>query len=125
MERLEEYCRLFQLCLCQINKHILFLFLSEEQLEEDKLHSNGGKVLSSELKNTHFGCSPSTILPLLLFVSHSTESLVSVEVGLCYDSCSFALFCLAHSSIFLTLLLHPFMLNLLHISIFVHRCYLM
>lgn len=39
-------------------KTFFFLFLSEEQLEEDKLHSNGGKVLSSELKNAHSGCSP-------------------------------------------------------------------
>lgn len=116
--------RLFQLYLCKINIHILFSFLSEEQLEEDKLHSNGGKVLSSELKNTHFGSSPSIILPLLLSLSHPTESLVVVEVSLCHDSCSFAfkLFCLVHSSIFLTFLLHPFMLNLLHIIIFEHHC---
>lgn len=48
----------------QINKYSFFFFLSEEQLEEDKLHSNGGKVLSSELRNTHFGCSPSNIVSL-------------------------------------------------------------
>lgn len=109
----------------QINKYsFFFFFLSEEQLEEDKLHSNGGKVLSSELRNTHFGCSPSNIVSESLFVSHSAESLVSVEVSLCYDSCSFALFCFGFFFFyfFLTLSLHPFMFNLFHISIFKHHC---
>lgn len=65
-------------------------FFSEEQLEEDKFHSNGGKVLSSELRKHslfrfYFRCLRFCLVP--------TESWVSVEVGLCYDSCSFALFC--------------------------------
>lgn len=47
-------------CLCLRSINALFsLCLPEEQLEEDKLHTNGGKVLSSELKNNHSGCSPS------------------------------------------------------------------
>lgn len=76
MERQIDHFRLFQQCLCQINKNILLLFLSEEQLEEDKLHSNGGKVLSSELKNTNSGCCLcSSFLPLLFFLSHSNKSL--------------------------------------------------
>lgn len=46
-------------CLCLRSINALFcLCLPEEQLEEDKLHSNGGKVLSSELENNHSGCSP-------------------------------------------------------------------
>lgn len=52
-------------CARSINTFVVhFLFLFEEQLEEDKLHSNGGKVLSPELKNTHVGCSPSNIVSL-------------------------------------------------------------
>lgn len=43
------------------------------------MHSNGGKVLSSEFRDTHFGCSPSVILlPLSLSVSHPAESFVSL-----------------------------------------------
>lgn len=74
-------------CLCLRSINALFsLCLPEEQLEEDKLHSNGGKVLSSELKNNHSGCSPFQRCVCSLSVIPSSR----FGSSLCSDSSRFA-----------------------------------
>lgn len=86
------------------NFFFFFFFLFQEQLEEDKLHSNGGKVLSSELKNAHSGRSLSVI----------SAAFASFQVG----KKKFLMFWLMQFcapitliSISLILLLHPPLLN--------------
>lgn len=81
-------------CPCQINKCICFGFFFF-------LKNNLRKINCTVMEVKY--CQKSKALIWLLtfyycvfehlFVSHSAESLVSVEVSLCYDSCSFALFC--------------------------------
>lgn len=84
----------------------LFLCLSEEQLEEDELHSNGGKVspvLAAHLQN---------VVAMFLI-----QSLFSLPLG----SWLLAMTQASVSSSPPSSHVHPFMFGLSHISIFAPR----
>lgn len=94
-------------CLCLRSVNALFcLCLPEEQLEEDKLHSNGGKVLSSELKNNHSGCSPFRRCVSESVLCPSFQAASSVPACVLTHSASL-LFC--SGTCFSRSPLHPFM----------------